>query len=166
MKIINVFQESLGKSRFIGLKYTNQDRDQYGSFGAKWMSWFKEKKFSSIEKLAIDSPAAYVGLMRSVPSFEYWIGVFCPENTTVPDGYQYIDIKELNFGTCWLYGNESTGELYGPKAHQACVKSLVDAGMIIDQNGWCFERYVCPRFTKEDEHGKVILDYCITIKKK
>ena len=35
-----------------------------------------------------------------------------------------------------------------------------------DKDGvqWCFERYVCPRFTDPDEQGNVILDMCYYVK--
>lgn len=71
-----------------------------------------------------------------------------------------IDIPAGDIGICWIYGNESTGELYGIEPHNACVKKIEEQGWKVAENSWFFERYQCPRFTTPDEKGNVILDYC------
>ena len=104
---------------------------------------------------------AYLGVMRCINgNFEYWIGMFST-GTTVPEGYAYTDIPEGDIGTCYIYGHEDTGELYGLDAHNACMDEIAKAGWKLQQDPWFFERYNCPRFTTPDEHGKVILDYCV-----
>lgn len=35
-EIIKVYRESLMAIRLIGRRYTNADRDEYGSFSSKW----------------------------------------------------------------------------------------------------------------------------------
>ena len=91
--------------------------------------------------------------------FEYWIGCFVPENTIVPDGFDYIDFPESELGVCWVYGKEN--EVYcleGP-----CGERLERDGFEVINN-CCFERYACPRFTTPDEKGNIILDICFFVK--
>jgi predicted transcriptional regulator YdeE len=117
-----------------------------------------------------------IGLMScgegNIDDFQYWIGMMLPEYAKVPDGFSYIDIPEGDVGVCWIYGNETNGEIYGQTAHELCVKKLKENDMenIRDDFGkgvkwnWFFERYNSPRFTNKDEKGNVILDYGIYIK--
>ena len=95
---------------------------------------------------------------------EYWIGMFTPENTIVPEGFEYIDFPKSSMGTCWVYGKEE-------ETHAAvcnCRKALQHAGMEVDTDcsgaETSFENCLCPRFTTPDEKGNVILDYCYYIK--
>lgn len=61
---------------------------------------------------------------------------------------------------CWLSGNEKNGELYSAEASDLCMAAMVEKGWSFSQKGWFFERYTCPRFTKPDKKGNVILDIC------
>jgi hypothetical protein len=106
---------------------------------------------------------------RENEPFEYWIGIFYPENTPVPDGFDYVDFTASDLGTCWIYGKENGDNIYG--MHEECAKKMDENGFHIqDDFGrgkgeyWFFERYGCPRFTTPDENGKIILDYCFYIK--
>jgi hypothetical protein len=166
VEIIKVYKESLPSLRLIGKKYLNGDRDTYGSFSEKWNEWFVNGYFKILEELGSlpENEGAYVGCMRCKDEFEYWIGMFFPENTEVPDGYEYVDIPESDIGTCWIYGREDNGELYGDGPLNMCVSKITEEGWNIDEDSWFFERYNCPRFTTADEKGKVILDYCMYLK--
>lgn len=97
-------------------------------------------------------------------AFEYWIGMFLPEGTVPPKGYDYIDFSASNLGVCWLQGKEP--EIYGKE--EECANKLSEEGyaIVTDEAGawWFFERYGCPRFTKPDENGNVILDICHFVK--
>lgn len=166
-EIIKVLKEHLPTHRFIGIRYSDSDRDMYGSFGGKWGEWFSSDMFKPLEALGplSESDNAFFGLMRCVnDNFEYWIGMQFPENTLVPEGYSYVDIEDGYIATCYIYGNEDNGELYGTNAHNACMDKVAGAGFLIKEDPWFFERYNCPRFTTPDENGKVILDYSIYIK--
>ena len=166
--IIKVYKEHLPSLRFIGKLYTNADR--MGGFGHKWGEWFEHGWFSILENLGElkDIENGYLGLMRYNGSdwentFEYWIGMFLPENTTVPDGFDYIDLNESDIVVCWIKGKEDEG-IYD--MHDACMSKFQENGMgnfkHDDNNRACFfERYNCPRFTAPDENGEVILDYGI-----
>lgn len=165
-EIIKVYKEHLPSLRFIGKCYTNSDR--MGGFGHKWGEWFEKGWFGILEGIGelegIDN--GYLGFMRydgnnADSTFEYWIGMFFPKNTIVPEGYDYIDLGESDIAVCWIKGKENEG-IYG--MHEACISKFHDNGMgnfkVDDKNRTCFfERYNCPRFTEADEDGDVILDY-------
>jgi len=168
-EIIKVYKEHLPSLRFIGKCYTNADRS--GGFGHKWMEWFRNGWFGELEKLGGDPNIenSYLGFMRCNSSnientFEYWIGMFLPPDTSVPDGYDFIDLNEGSIGVCWIKGKEDDGSIYG--MHDECIVKFQEHGMgdFQDDNEkriYFFERYNCPRFSEKDEHGNVILDYCI-----
>jgi hypothetical protein len=82
-----------------------------------------------------------------------------PSDTTVPDGFQYVDFPACDLGVCWVYGKEH--EIFGHEG--MCAERLVADGFEI-AGKWCFERYACPRFTTPDEAGNVTLDICFFIK--
>ncbi len=166
VEIIKVYRESLPALRLIGKRYTDSDRGIDGGFGKKWSEWFEKGYFKPLEELGRlpENGDAYVGCMRCVGEFEYWIGIFFPEDTLVPDGYMYADIPKGDVGTCWIYGQEDNGELYGQEPHNMCVSKIVEEGWQLAKDPWFFERYNCSRFTKPDDTGKVILDYCIYLK--
>ncbi len=163
VEIVKVYRESLPNLRLIGKRYTEADRDEYGGFSVAWGKWFENDWFSPLEKLGSlpEAEGAYMGCMRCIDEFEYWIGMFFPEGTQVPDGYMYIDIPSGNIGTCWIYGSEDNGEIFGQEIYSMCVSEIIDRGWKLSKNPWVFERYNCPRYTTRDEKGKVILDYCI-----
>ena len=167
-ELIKEYKQSVPTLRFIGKKYGNSAN----GFGAMWGEWFKNGWFDVIEK-QIDRKTkdiyedgdAYIGLIggsgTTESPMEYWIGMFMPENTTVPEGFEYIDFPEGKFGICWVYGKEN--ELYGN--YNQCVEKLKDEGFEFNSDlPWCFERYACPRFTTPDEKGNVILDIGFFIK--
>ena len=167
-EIIKVYEERLPSLRFIGKFYTNVDR--IGGFGHKWGEWFGNGVFAELEALGelTDIENGYLGLMRCDGSdfentFEYWIGMFLPVNTPVPEGFDFIDFGASHVAVCWIKGKENDG-LYS--MHDACIAKIQENGlnnlMNDDQNrAYFFERYNCPRFTEQDDDGNVILDYGI-----
>lgn len=162
-EIIKTYKQSVPAMRFIGKKYFDSDRVD-GGFGKQWNDWFTNNWISALEQLSgnlsdeYEDAGSFIGLMRHKDGepFEYWIGMFLPIGTDVPDGYLSVDFTESNFGICWLYGVD----LYmnEPK----CAEKLGQDGykVVNDKNGaiWFFERYACPRFTTPDEKGNRILD--------
>lgn len=105
---------------------------------------------------------ATVGLMRWMDGepFQYWVGLFLPADTPVPDGFGSVDFPASRLGTCWLKG--AADAVFGQE--HVCAARLEQEGMTIvtDAQGawWFFERYGCPRFTTPDEDGEIILDIC------
>ena len=171
-EITKVYKQDVPTLRFIGKKYGDNDRVD-GMFGKQWGDWFKNGWFDIIVKQTdqdlkalYDDGDAYIGLMRYKEGepFEYWIGVFMPEGTAVPDGFEYRDFPKSTLGVCWIYGKES--EVY--KLEDKCAEKLEENGHKITKDKedafWFFERYGCPRFTTPDEKGNIILDICWHIK--
>lgn len=165
-QIVNCYKQKFPKTKFVGIKYGDQDRVN-GTFGLHWGQWFETGKFEVLEKLLtpefkkkyLDS-SAYVGLERYKEGepYEYWIGMFLPENCIVPDGYNSVNFDFSSVGICWIKGKEEN--VY---CHEGdCYVELTENGMQVleDNSGacWFFERYGCPRFTTPDRDGKVILD--------
>jgi predicted transcriptional regulator YdeE len=126
-EIVKVYKQDVPALRFIGKKYGNNDRVN-GMFGKHWEDWFQNGWFSIIEKqidndlkTIFEDGDAYIGLMRGedAESFEYWIGIFMPSGTNVPEGYDYHDFPKSTLGVCWLHGKEP--EVY--KQEEKCLKN-------------------------------------------
>ena len=174
-EIIKTYRQSVVATRFIGKKYGDKDRDEHGGFGTKWGEWHATGLFDVIEKQIPENwseiqedGGAYIGLMRwkDGEPFQYWIGMFTPENTVVPEGFGYIDFDASDLGVCWVYGKMEDGEIFCQE--EKCAEKLTEEGfeIAVDKEGayWHFERYACPRFTIPDEKGNVILDICFHVK--
>ncbi len=170
-QIIKTYRQSVPAMRFIGKKYGFEDRVD-GHFGALWQQWFANGWFEEIERVCnckglYEDSDATIGLMRwkGEEPFQYWIGMFCPPDTEVPEGFLSVDFPAADLGVCWVYGRE--WDVYGYEME--CADSLKKDGfeIIPDEEGayWFFERYACPRFTTPDEQGKIILDICQYVKK-
>ncbi|MBQ7776534.1 MAG: GyrI-like domain-containing protein [Lachnospiraceae bacterium] len=158
VKILEVKRESCPAARFIGKRYETG----YGNWGEWWANdWFAVlEKMSELEI----NDDGYIGAMHVVEgNVEYWIGMFFPLDTAVPEGFEYVDMESMEYAVFYLYGNEQSGELYGLERHNQCLEELKKLGLQRKEDDWCFERYNCPRFTTPDELGNVILDYGISI---
>ncbi len=157
VKILEVKRESCPAARLIGKKYEGS---------ANWGEWWANDWFAELEK----RPAlpfngdAYIGAVRIVDGMpERWIGMLFPAETEVPDGFEYVDIQALDHAVCYLQDKEGSGEFYTMDTHNMCLEELKTNGFKRKEDGWCFERYNCPRFTTPDESGNVILDYALSI---
>lgn len=160
-KILKTFLEETPDLILVGKRYTDADRDQYGSFGEKWGQWFGNGWFDRLEKCGSVFEGSYVGAMRITEAgFEYWIGMLLTE-AAVPEDFESVEIPAGDLAVCYLYGSENGGEIYG--MHDECVAAWQEQGW--KPTGWFMERYNCPRFTTPDEQGNVILDYCAWISK-
>ena len=174
-EIIKVYKQDIEPLRFIGKKYDNADRTT-GAFEVKpkWSKWFENGWFADIENQMSVSAGeiyedgdAYIGLLRNKGGepFQYWIGMFTPVNTKIPDGFDYIDFPKSELGVCWVYGKEKDVSMNkGLDIFNQCNEKLKNEGMshIHDKDNtcWAFERYACPRYTTPDEKGNVIIDIC------
>lgn len=161
-EMIRVFREQVPAMRFIGKRYDG--------FGPMWGEWFGKGWFDQLEAALggvecilrlWDNGGGYVGLERRAEGqpFEYWIGMFTPADTPVPEGFEGVDFPAVGLGTCWIYGPEE--DVHDVSGCRAAVEAQ---GMKLWQDGrggiWSFENCLCPRFTTPDEKGNVILDYC------
>ena len=165
MEIIKVYKENMPYTKLIGKRYTNNDRDESGTFARYWRQCFQEgwpdvlKQCKSIPVVSDDLIGA-IRMTGDDGGFEYWIGAFLDPASEVPDGFYSVEIPAGEVGICWLYGNDKTGELYSMKASDLSMAALAENGLKFSEKGWFFERYNCPRFTTPDEKGNVILDIC------
>lgn len=161
-EIIKVYRENVPAMRFIGKKYPG--------FGGWWGEWFANGWFDVIESamggtgsiLKIwENGGGYVGLERRCADqlLEYWIGMFAPADTSVPEGFDSVDFPAAGLGTCWLYGKED-----GIHDTGGCAPALRSIGLAFwkDSAGgvWSFENCLCPRYTTPDAEGNIIMDYC------
>lgn len=171
-QIIKTYVQKLPAVRFIGRCFGDPDRVN-GGFGKQWGDAFHENWFNTIETAAggadkctalYEDGGAYIGLMRHKDGepFQYWVGMFTPAATAIPDGFGSVDFPESELGVAWIKGKENTGELYGKEPQ--CLEAMNKNGISVEPGSdgvvWFFERYACPRFTSPDENGDVILDIC------
>ena len=156
VRILEVKKENCAAARFIGKRYEN---------APDWGEWWQNDWFSVLEKnerLPMNGDA-YIGAVHIVDGMpEYWIGMFFPVNTAVPEGFDFVDMEALEYAVCYLYDKEG-GDFYSMETHNRCLEELKSLGLKRKEDDWCFERYHCPRFTMPDEEGNVILDYGISI---
>ncbi len=168
MKITRIYTQRFPERIFIGKKFGDEDRVN-GNFGSEWGNFFERGDFDTLEGAAksslnegFEDGGAYIGLMRyrEGEPFEYWIGMFMPPDTPVPDGFDSHVFPEGEIGVGWLYGSEAGGELYGHESDVAMKLSEEGIPIKNDEHGacWFFERYACPRYTTPDEAGNVTLD--------
>ncbi len=160
-EIIQCYREAVPAMRFIGRKY-----DGFTS----WGECFSTDTFGAIERAmggveavrALWKDGGYVGLERHCDGepFAYYIGMFTPPDTPVPDGLCSVDFDEAYLGVCWFYGDGS----YDPGA---CAARLEDAGFKIGKDAqgavWSFQNCTCPRYTTPDEKGNIISDYAFIL---
>ena len=177
-EIIKVYKQNIDSLRFIGKKYDNANRIN-GTFEvkSKWREWFENRWFEVIEEQISGNPndiyedgGAYIGLLRNKDGelFQYWIGMFVPMNTEIPESYDYIDFPKSELGVCWVYGKEKDVSMYeGIEIIEQCNERLTKEKIhhVHDKDDTCyaFERYVTSRFATPDEKGNIILDVCFFI---
>ena len=175
VEIIKVYKQSVDALKFIGKKYDNANRVN-GTFKVKikWDEWVENGWFETIKSKISRNPddtyedgGVYVGLMcnRRDEPFQYWIGMFVPENTEVPEGFDYIDFPKSELGVCWVYGKKEYVYINeGISIFEQCKERLEKEGMYHvhdkDNTCWAFERYACSRSKIPDEKGNIILDIC------
>ena len=159
VKILEVKREHCPAARLIGKRYEGS---------ANWEQWWENDWFSVLEEkqpLAFNGDA-YIGAVQIADGRpQRWIGMFFPTDTQVPEGFEFIDIEPMDYGVCYLYEKENSGEFYTIDTHNRCLEELKAHGMKRKEDDWCFERYNCPRFTTPDEKGNVVLDYGLAIEK-
>jgi len=103
---------------------------------------------------------ASLGFMRYKEGepFQYWIGMFTPPNTEVPEGFDFIDLEQSYCGICWYLGQ--VPDIFAKE--ELAMHKLEEHGMTLktDEQGaiWLFERYSPSRFHQADEHNRVTLD--------
>lgn len=165
MEIVKTYKESLPNVKLIGKRYTNKDRGENGTFACYWQQWVREGWFDTLKQCKPISELNddCLGVMRMSGDngeFEYWIGAFFAVDSKVPEGFDSVEITAGDIGVCWLYGNETNGEIYSPEASELSMAAMAENKWEFSEKGWFLERYNNPRFTEPDDKGNVILDIC------
>jgi len=153
---VKTYKQTVGPMRFIGKKYSS---------GAEaWNTWseaddtmLKTQTGVNLKELYEDGDS-FIGLMTHRNGFEYWLGYFMPENTVVPEGFEYEDFPRMDIGTCWLYGHSDEVFAVEPIAFE----KLHEEGYNVDDYWW-FERYH-PIRSDSDKKGNTIIDICFFMK--
>lgn len=167
VRIVNMYCEHLPALRLIGKRYTREDMDADMMFGSKWNEWFQNGWFDYLGSMGCLAGFEYTVIMgfHMAEQQSWWICMFFPSGTEVPDGFSYVDLPEGDVGICWLHADRNEPALFKMSTHDLCKRKLQDAGCTVrvDFNGvpskWSFERYDNKRFLTADENGKIILDY-------
>lgn len=149
--------------RFIGKRY-----EQYPDWSIFWENnWFEEiEKAGKQAQINDDSYCVLIGFIDGKP--EFYLGEFFPENTPVPEGFDYADLPPMEAGMCFIKGK--TEDCYGVVFENPgkIAAELEKHGMSVPAGNpprWIgFERDNCPRWTSPDESGNVILDYGVYLK--
>lgn len=137
-----------------------------GKRGTNWGEWWGNDWFAPLEKQPAlpENGDAYIGAVRIVNGQpERWIGMYFPEGTPVPEGYEAVNIPTMSYAVCYLRAGEGSADFYTPATHALCLEALKEQGLLRREDDWCFERCNCPRFTTPDEEGMVVLDYGIAV---
>ncbi len=161
-KIVKTYKEKLPALTLLGRCYGNENRNSMGTFSTKWEEWFANDWFDTVSKCGEPYLAKdYVGAMRlNKGVFEYHIGVLMKTVESIPEGFSAVKLPAADYGVTWIKGKDDA-ELYS--MHKESMAAFEKAGLTVANDAWYIERYVCPRFTKPDENGEVILDYLVTL---
>ena len=154
--------KSLGAMRFIGKKYIGekQAREEWDQKG---LYEILEKHLDGVHKDFYEHGDKPIGLMSMRAGFEYWLGYFTPEDTAVPEGFEYEDFPQRDLGVCWLYGKSD--EIYMERIEDIAWKKLEEEGFewLPNCGDWWIERYSPNRCTP-DKMGYAISDICFFVK--
>ena len=79
------------------------------------------------------------------------MGMFMPEGTNVPEGYEAIDFPKMDIGVCRVYGKRDEIVNYETECRN------------IDNAPWYFRRFNWRGFFEIDAYRKRLLDYCYPV---
>ncbi len=127
---------------------------------AFWKECFKEGMFKKLEAITeyIYNPA-YVGYMNM---HSYTCGMLMKLGCEKPgEDFTIHEIAPTKVAVGWIKGIKQNVCM---NAHALTEKALENWGYMYNPDcNWSMELYNCPRFTQQDEEGKVILDYYIPV---
>jgi AraC family transcriptional regulator len=161
-----VYQQELPALRFIGKKCI--ETSEAVNVLNLLDNWQLNSRFNDIEKQSgkdlrtfFDGGDSYIDLVRKKDgSFEHWMGMFVPEGTNVPEGYEAHDFPKMTLGICRVYGKRD--EIVNYEAE--CRNKAREEGYAIDNAQCYFLRFNWRGFFEEDIYGKRLLDYCYPVK--
>jgi len=121
-------------------------------------NWQFNRRFDDIEKQAaidyqtfFEGGDAYINLVKKKSGLhEHWMGMFMPEGTEVPQGYEALDFSPMTICVCNVYGKRDEIVKYETECR-------------LENAPWYFRRFNWNRFFAEDVYGKRLLDYCYPV---
>ncbi len=149
--------ESQPALHFIGKRYNGSE-----SIRAKWKMWKENGWFSFLESLDEHYGHGYIGAKRIVNGgLEYWIGMFFPLNTNAPEGFDQIDVDEVNLAVFRLNGKAHKVTTF--ETHNLCLDEMCKRGMTRFEDHWCFECFGNDSIDSIGTDKIITIDYKITI---
>ena len=168
-KIVKIYKQDIPALRFIGKKYTSENKapkEVFDKILENLDNWCWNHAFNAIEKQSntdlrtlYEGGDSFVSLMRKKEGavIEYRLGIFMPQGTGVPAGYEIIDFPKSELGICRVYGKRNSIIHYDAD----CRKKLAEEGIECQENEkWFYQRFNWRGFFEEDKFGKRLLDYC------
>jgi len=169
--IKKVFKQELPALRFIGKKcFETSAMVNVLNMLDSWQlkGWFDviEKQSNIDYKTFFKGGDAYINLVRKKDNdiCEHWMGMFMPEKTEVPQGYDMIDFPKMTIAVSRVYGKRNEIVNY----ENECYSKLTEEGFF---NGdasrnireWYFRRFNWREFFEEDAYKKRLLDFCYPV---
>jgi len=164
--INKVYKQELPALRFIGKKCgeTQEPQDVLNLLD-NWQlnGWLDDiEKLSEIDyKTFFEGGDSYIHLVRKTDAglSEYWMGMFMPAGTEVPEGFHALDFPKMTIGVCRVYGKR--GEIVNYEAE--CRNKLAEEGLALENTQWYFRRFNWRNFFEIDAYRKRLLDYCYPV---
>ena len=164
--IKKVYKQELPALRFIGKKCieTSEKVNVLNLLD----NWQLNSRFNDIEKQSVidyktffEGGDAYINLIRKKDgeNFEHWMGMFMPNGTEVPQGYDKIDFPKMTICAVRIYGKRDEIADY----EKECLNKLTEEGFAPGNTRWYFRRFNWNKFFGEDVYGKRLLDYCYPV---
>jgi len=163
--IKKVYKQELPALRFIGKKcIETSEKANVLNLLDNWQlnGWFDdiEKQSGKDLKTLFDGGDSYINLVRKKDGiFEHWMGMFLPEGTEVPQGYEAVDFPKMTINVCNVYGKRDEIADYETE----CRNKLTEDGFPCEKAQWYFRRFNWNKFFGEDVYGKRLLDYCYPV---
>lgn len=167
MKVLETKKELLNSMRFIGQRYTDQNRDQDNSFNEQWQDWINNDRFKTLANNR--QPllnGKYIGFMNTLDDNSYWIGYLFAKDEFIPRGYDFFDLYASEVLVATIEGSSKNGEIYSVKAIDTCIDTFIEQDYFNTHKmsqEWFFEAYDPEKFQIDSENTK--LDYYFKIRK-
>ena len=174
--ITETYRQELPPLRFMGKKFIEPLNDNlFKNINTNLDKLRSNSQLDEIEKLAItgiktlyDGNNAYICLVRknSDNLLEYLIGIFMPQNSAVPEGYEILDFPKSALAVCRVYGKKDLII----NQEKECRKKLEDANLLNSNaagrdnpQNLFFQRFNWNSFFGEDKFGNRVLEYCFFV---
>jgi len=171
-KIVKLEVSDLPGLYVIGKKITVEmpNRPEKNPIPKFWETCFSDNTFGQLmDQRDILFNDAYVGWMTDFSiengTFTYICGMLMNADRIIQgDVFVSRKIEPVKVGIGWLQGFSVPEVCFA--AHGLMENALNEIGYTCENPSWCMELYNCPRFTKPDENGEIILDYYVPCTKK